>query len=97
MQTTVQSESPVILSVTPLKEKRLRIVFGTGSELILNMKNRLNTVRFFPLRDDTVFDSVKTDGFCLYFDAKFNCTLNFTLREALRMAATNPGETIPGR
>ena len=89
-------EEPVISAVFPLEGKRIRIVFRTGSELILNMKNRLDTVRFYPLRDDKVFNSVKTDGCRLCFDVLYSGALDFSLHEALRMAASNPWDMHPG-
>ena len=95
--TMLHTAHPAVISaVLPLEGKRLRLIFSTGSELILNMENRLNTVRFFPLRDDKVFNSVKTDGFSLQFEVRHNCALDFSLYEALRMAACSPGEYRPG-
>ena len=88
----VRSEDlPLIVEVVPLEGKRLRLIFNTGSELVLNMKNRLGTIRFYPLNDDDVFNSVSTDGFYLHFDVESNYALDFTLREALRMAISTPG------
>ena len=76
-------EDLVIKEVMPLEGKRLRLVLSTGSELLLNMSNRLNTVRFCPLKDDEVFNSVTADGFYLHFDIKPNYALDFALKEAI--------------
>ena len=92
MAVTKPGAMPLILSVVPLAEKRLRLTFCTGSELLLNMKNRLHTTRFYPLNDDAVFNSVTTDGFYLHFDVTSNYALDFTLREALRMSVSAPEE-----
>ena len=78
-----------------LPKKRLRLTLRTGSELVFNMQNRLNTNRFYPLNDDAVFNSVTTDGFCLHFDVKRNYALYFTLQEAIQMTISDPGE-LPG-
>lgn len=83
---------PLIRSVVPLAGKRLLLTLNTGSELVLNMKNRLHTTRFYPLNDDAVFNSVTTDGFLLHFEVKSNYALDFTLREALRMSVSAPEE-----
>ena len=88
---------PLIQSVVPLEGKRLRLVLRTGSELLLNMQNRLHTTRFYPLNDDAVFNSVTTDGFYLHFDVKSNYALDFTLREAMRMSVIAPEESCCGR
>lgn len=81
---------PLILSVVPLEGKRLHLTLSTGSELLLNMKNRLQTTRFYPLNNDAVFNSVTTDGFYLHFETAANYALDFTLREALRMSVSTP-------
>ena len=63
---------PRIQKVVPLEGKRLWLTLNTGSELLLNMSNRLNTTRFYPLNDDRVFCSVSTDGFSLHFCVEDN-------------------------
>ena len=83
----------LIRSVTPLQGKRLRLELCTGSVLELNMATRLETVRFCPLRDEAVFNSVSTDGFYLHFDIQPNYELDFTLREAVLMAVNVPPDT----
>lgn len=90
-----QADMPLITKVVPLEGKRLRLTLYTGSELVLNMENRLNTMRFYPLNDDDIFHSVTTDGFYLHFDTTPNYALDFTLREALRMAVYAPGTPCP--
>lgn len=95
MKEAIPDAMPRITAVEALNGKRLRLVLSTGSELLLNMQNRLNTTRFYPLNDDEVFNSVTTDGFYLHFDVKPNYALDFTLREALRMSVSGPGSSFP--
>lgn len=90
MRTKKNKIEPLIKSVIPQEGKRIRIILGTGSELILNMENRLNTVRFCPLQDESVFYSVKTDGFYIRFDVESNYALDFTLHEAIKMCISSP-------
>ena len=85
--------SRMIRSVTPLCGKRLRLELSTGSVLELNMASRLETVRFCPLRDEEIFNSVSTDGFYLHFNVQPNYELDFTLREAVLMAVNDPPHT----
>ena len=86
----------IIREVKPLPGKRLRLTLTTGSILELNMGNRLNTVRFCPLREDRIFNSVTTDGFYLHFAVEPNYELDFTLREAILMAVNEPPEMYHG-
>ena len=51
-------EEKVITSVTALPGHRLRIMLRTGSVLELNMANRLNSTRYYPLRDEALMASV---------------------------------------
>ena len=86
-----KSQNLMIRQVIPLEGWRLRLLLCTGSELLLNMANRLETVRFCPLKDEAVFNSVTTDGFYIHFDVEPNYALDFTLREALKMSVSAPG------
>ena len=72
MKNSRPENDPLITEVVPLPQKRLRITLRTGSELVLNMHNQLNTNRFYPLKDDAVFSSVTTDGLYRHFDVKRN-------------------------
>lgn len=51
-----------IREVYPLKDYVLRVEFETGSVVLLDMQNRLQGIRFRPLRNDEVWNSVCTDG-----------------------------------
>lgn len=60
-------ESMCILSVQPLGNNRLRLEMKSGSILILNMENWLDTVPYSPLKESEVLQSVSTDGEKLSF------------------------------
>ena len=47
-------DEAVITGVTALPGHRLRIELRTGSVLELNMANRLDATRFYPLRDEAL-------------------------------------------
>jgi hypothetical protein len=48
-------QPPTILRVMPLEGFRLRLELGSGSVLELDMSNRLDTIRFCPLRERRSF------------------------------------------
>lgn len=65
------TEKPsAIQRVTPLTDYRLELTFTSGSLMILNMADRLDTIRYSPLADRDVFQSVATDGDTLLFGVK---------------------------
>lgn len=51
-----------ILSIQPLEGYRMEINFVNGNSVILNMTNKIRTIRFEPLNDKSLFDSAVTDG-----------------------------------
>ena len=51
-----------ILSIRPLDGYRMEINFLNGSTVILNLQNKLHTIRFAPLKDISLFNSAVTDG-----------------------------------
>ncbi len=63
-----------------------------GSVLELDMSNRLDTIRFCPLREPEVFQSVTTDGRRLYFGR----ALEITAEEAMSLAMVPPPRYVPG-
>ena len=87
-----KTQNFMIRQMIQLEGRRLRLLLSTGSELLLNMTNRLNTNRFCPLKDDAVFNSVTTDGYYLHFDVKPNYALDSTLKEAMQMSVSTPGK-----
>lgn len=80
----------MIARVTPLDGYRLKIEFGSGSVLELNMENRLRTVRYYPLNDPRVFHSAATDGSKIIFDTQPKFELDIFAQEAADMALTPP-------
>ena len=76
------------------KSFMLRQVIPLEGRLRLNMGNRLNANRFCPLKDNTVLNSVTTDGYHIHFDVKPNNALAFTLREELTMSVSTPGTSL---
>ena len=63
-----EQQLPEIRQVTPLKDYRLKLEFTSGSLLILNMADIVGSLRYFPLTDVGIFNSVTTDGWTLFFD-----------------------------
>jgi hypothetical protein len=57
----------VILRVQPLERYRIWLELKSDSILELNMENRLNTIRYRPLKHLGIFQSVTTDGTNLLF------------------------------
>jgi|GEM_PF-1152576 len=53
---------PTILSIRPLDGYMMEINFLNGNTVILNLQNKLRTIRFAPLKDKNLFDSAVTDG-----------------------------------
>ncbi|PKM76506.1 MAG: hypothetical protein CVU90_12425 [Firmicutes bacterium HGW-Firmicutes-15] len=51
-----------ITSVIPREDYRLEVLMENGSSVILNLADRLNTVRFGMLADQEYFQRVITDG-----------------------------------
>ena len=62
VQEWMWDEENVITGVSALPGHRLRIELRTGSVLELHMANRLDSARYYPLRDEELMRSVTTDG-----------------------------------
>ncbi|MET0018266.1 hypothetical protein [Oscillibacter sp.] len=71
-----------IVQVIPKEDYCLEIVLDTGSSLHLNLKSRLETIRFGLLADETFFRKVTTDGICVSWEGKVEISLN----EAFQLA-----------
>lgn len=67
MARKLPGDSGGILLVQALESGRLRMEMKTGSILTLNMERRLHTIRYSPLKEPEVFQSVRTDGETLFF------------------------------
>ncbi len=51
-----------IKAVVPREDYRLEVLLENGSSIILNLSERLNTIRFGMLADREFFERVSTDG-----------------------------------
>lgn len=52
----------ILKSVMPLNDYRLELVFLNGSTAVINMKNRVKTLRFSRLASERVFVTARADG-----------------------------------
>lgn len=59
-----------IKSVIPRDDYRLEVLLADGSNVILNLADRLNTVRFGLLEDKAFFQRASTDGTLVTWDNK---------------------------
>lgn len=89
-------EEAVIAGVSAMPGHRLRIELRTGSVLELNMSNRLDSARYYPLRDEELMRTVTTDGSYLRFGREPNFAVQFSVRMAVLMALNLPGHTVSG-
>ncbi len=85
-----KKKTPTIQAVTPLDGYRIQLEFSSGSMLELNMENRLQTIRYYPLMDRQVFFSAGTDGSKIVFDTRPKFELDIFAREAMDMALKPP-------
>ena len=65
-----------IESVVPQDGYKLNIILENGSSIVLNLEDRLDTVRFKLLADKVFFESVTTDGNYLRWDNKIEIAIN---------------------
>lgn len=57
-----------IRDVEPKYGYRLLIELDNGNIVFLNMADKVETVRFYDLKDVDFFNQVETDGYALYWD-----------------------------
>lgn len=65
-----------IKNVVPKENFRLEVQLDNGSIVILNMENRLQTLRFGMLSDKEFFKNVITDGHFIFWDDKIEISIN---------------------
>jgi len=65
-----------IKEVIPQEDYRLQVVMDNGSSVVLNMKGRLECIRFGMLADEAFFSNVTTDGRYVRWDDKIEISLN---------------------
>lgn len=87
---TIRMKIPEIQRVTPLPDYRLKLEMTSGSLLILNMADMVGSMRYFPLADTGIFNSVTTDGWALYFDTAGQTEVVIQADAAVRMALSVP-------
>ena len=61
---------PFFKAVQPMKNYHLHIEMNSGNTILLNLSQKLDTIRFYPLKNPAVFDSVSIDGDYLVFGNK---------------------------
>lgn len=79
-------ESMCILRIQPLDGVRLRLEMKSGSILMLNMANRLHTIRYSPLKEPEVLQAASTDGENLFLGD----VLKIDAEELTNLALTVP-------
>lgn len=57
-----------IRDVEAKKGYRLLIELDSGRIIFLNLSEKVETMRFYDLRDEAFFEQVETDGYALYWD-----------------------------
>ena len=59
-----------IKEVTPREDYQLEVTLDNGSTIILNLKPKLDTLRFGLLRDAAFFERAETDSKVIIWDDK---------------------------
>lgn len=57
----------LIRKVTPLPGWQLRVVMGSGNMVELDFQDKLDTIRFWDLRDPAIFNTARAEGDFLVF------------------------------
>lgn len=60
--------NPRPVEVKPLKNFELLITFQNGEKKIFDMKPLLTMPLYEPLKNEVLFNSVKADGTCIYWN-----------------------------
>ena len=81
-----EQQLPEIRQVTPLKDYRLKLEFTSGSLLILNMADIVGSIRYFPLTDVGIFNSVTGRCFLTQAMKRRRCPFIRTRRFGWRFA-----------
>ncbi len=74
-----------ILNTEAVDEYRLEIKFSNGTTLILNLEDKVKTIRFRQLKDKELFRRVSTDGHSI----KWNELIEISATEAFEIAQSN--------
>lgn len=65
-----------IKEVIPREEYRLEVILDNGSNITINMENRLETLRFGMLKDKYFFSQAETDGCYIRWGNKIEISLS---------------------
>jgi hypothetical protein len=65
-----------IKKIVPREDFQLEVLLENGSSVILNLKSRLQTVRFEMLSDRQFFEKATTDGTCIRWDNKIEISIS---------------------
>lgn len=65
-----------IQSIAVKEDYKLEALLDNGSSIILNLKNRLETVRFGLLADPEFFAKAITDGRCIRWENKVEISVS---------------------
>ncbi len=71
-----------ITSILPKADYKLEVFLDNESSITLNMKNRLQTVRFGMLEDEEFFKLAATDGCCI----RWGNDIEISLTEVFELA-----------
>lgn len=72
-----------IIKAVPADDYCITIFFDNNHSVMLDMKNKLNTIRFSGLRNERVFRAAKTDGKSLHWPGG----ISMAVSEILELAA----------
>lgn len=65
-----------IIKVIPMEDYHLDVQLDNGSSVILNLKNKLGTLRFGMISDIGLFRRAITDGSYIRWDDKLEISVN---------------------
>jgi len=65
-----------ITDVVPKDDYRLEVLLDNGSSVMLNLKSRLQTIRFGILSDKELFKTATTDGIIIRWGDKIELSLS---------------------
>ncbi len=79
-------------SITPLKDYRLFLEMTSGSVAIIDLSKKLDTARFYSLRDEDLFKTVVTDGdYVIWGDGAVRVTVKELINVLLLSGGTIGG------
>jgi len=80
---------PGIISVQPMENYLMEVRFDNGNAVILDMKSKIQTARFWQLRDKKLFEVATTDGTSI----RWNEFTEIYVGEIFDIAQSNRKET----